>query len=298
MFPGTHAQTTPDKTAIVMAGSGETMSFAELHEYAEKLANLFWEAGFEPGDHIALSLENRIEFLPVCWGAHYAGLYYTAISTRLTAAEMAYIVNDSGARSLIVSSELAGVAAEITDLIGAVELRLCLGGPVDGYQRLEPLLDTQPTVPLGPRREGTDMLYSSGTTGQPKGVKVGLVDTELGEPDNVTNLLSLLFGATSESTYLSPAPLYHAAPLRFCRAMNRMGATVVVMERFDAELMLSAIEEHSATFTQVVPTMFVRALKLDEQVRQRYDVSSLECVVHAAAPCPVPVKHQMIEWWG
>ena len=298
MYPGAFAETTPEKAAIVMAGSGESMSYAELHDYAQRLANLFQAAGLEPGDHVAFCVENRLEFLPVCWGAHYAGLFYTAISTRLTAPEMAYIIEDCGARAYLTTPHKADEAAALRDLMPAVELRLSVGGDIEGYDRLEDLLPQQETEPIGPRVEGGDMLYSSGTTGRPKGVKVPLPGVELGAPDNLVALLGGLFGATADSVYLSPAPLYHAAPLRFCRTMHRYGATVVVMERFDPEDMLRQIQDHRVTFTQVVPTMFVRTLKLDESVRARYDVTSLQSVVHAAAPCPVPVKRQMIEWWG
>ena len=236
MFPGTHAQSTPDKAAVVMSSTGESMSFAELHEYAERLANLFQNAGLQEGDHIALCLENRLEFLPICWGAHYAGLYYTAIRSLLTAGEMAYIIEDCGAKAFITSPYKSDEAVELLDLMPAVDLRLSVGGAIDGYDALEDLLPQQPTEPVGPRREGTDMLYSSGTTGRPKGVKVPLPDADLGEADGVTGLLALLFGATEDSVYLSPAPLYHAAPLRFCRGINRIGGTVVVMERNLSEI--------------------------------------------------------------
>ncbi|MFV2039653.1 MAG: acyl-CoA synthetase [Acidimicrobiales bacterium] len=298
MYPGTFANTTPDKAAIVMSGTGEQMTYAELHEFAERLANLLQAASLQRGDHVALCLENRVEFLAICWGAHYAGLYYTAISSRLTAPEMAYIINDCGARAYITSPHLAAEAAELANLLPDVELRLSVGGAVSGYDALEDLLPQQPTEPIGPRLDGDDMLYSSGTTGVPKGVKTPLRDTALDGPDNTMNLLAALFGADENTRYLSPAPLYHAAPLRFCRSIHRLGGTVVVMERFDPEDLLRQIELHRITFMQVVPTMFVRMLKLDEAVRNQYDVSSLESVVHAAAPCPIPVKRQMIDWWG
>lgn len=298
MYPGAFVESTPDKVAIVMADGGESMTYAELDAFAHQLANLFQAHGLQPGDHVALCMENRLEFLPVVWGAHYAGLYYTAISSRLTTAEMAYIIGDCGARAYITSPYKAVEAAALCDQMPGVELRLSVGGAIDGYQPLEELLAAQPTEPRGPRVEGNDMLYSSGTTGQPKGVKVPANGQELGTPDPLVALLGLLFGASDQTTYLSPAPLYHAAPLRFCRTMHRYGGTVVVMERFDPVDMLANIERHGVTFMQVVPTMFVRLLKLDDDVRARYDMSSLQCVVHAAAPCPVPVKEQMIDWWG
>jgi len=297
MYPGAHAVTTPDKPAVIMTGSGEQMTFSELNEYAHRLANLFESAGLKPGDHVALCLENRVEFLAICWGAHYAGLYYTAISSRLTTPEMEYIINDCGARAFITSPYKATEAGELADLIPNVELRLSVGGTLSGYDALEDLLPQQPAEPTGPRVEGTDMLYSSGTTGKPKGVKMPLPGVPLGE-DLGSTLLGGLFGATGDSIYLSPTPLYHAAPLRFCRTMQRLGATVVVMEHFEPEDMLRQIEAHGITFTQVVPTMFVRALKLERATRDAYDISSLTSVVHAAAPCPTEVKKQMIEWWG
>jgi long-chain acyl-CoA synthetase len=298
MYPGAVAETTPEKPAIIMADTNEQMSFGELHDYASRLANLFQNAGLKPGNHVALCLENRLEFLAICWGAHYAGLYYTAISSRLTAAEMGFIIDDCGAQAFITSPYKAAEAAELEDHMTAVSLRLSVGGPVEGYEALEDLLPQQADEPVGPRVEGADMLYSSGTTGQPKGVKTPLPGGELGTIDGVTALAGTLFGLTDQSVYLSPAPLYHAAPLRFCRAVNRTGGTVVVMERFDPEEMLRLIQTHTISFMQVVPTMFVRMLKLDESVRAQYDVSSLQTVVHAAAPCPVQVKRQMIEWWG
>lgn len=298
MYPGQHLDTHGDRPAIVMASDGATMTYAELDEYANRLANLFQSIGLEPGDHVAFCMENRLEFLPIMWGAHYAGLIYTAISSRLTAAEMEYIINDCGAQAFITTPYKAAAAAELHEGMPNVKLRASVGGPVDGYEALEDLMAAQPVEPIGPRREGNDMLYSSGTTGRPKGVKVAPADAALGEADNLVGLLTLLFGATEDTRYLSPAPLYHAAPLRFCRTINRLGGTVVVMENFDAEQMLANIEQHRITLIQTVPTMFVRALKLDDEVRNKYDVSSLEAVVHAAAPCPKPVKHAMIEWWG
>jgi acyl-CoA synthetase (AMP-forming)/AMP-acid ligase II len=298
MYPGAHAVEHGDKPALIMAGSGEAMSYAELDRYANRVAHLFRDAGLQAGDHIALCLENRLEFLALVWGAHYAGLFYTAISSRLTTAEIAYIVADCGARAYLTSPAKADQAAELLEQMPAVELRLSVGGPLDGYESLEARLAAQPTGPIADPTEGQDMLYSSGTTGRPKGVKVPLPNKPLGSPDNLFMLVAGLFGASADSVYLSPAPLYHAAPLRFCRTLQRLGGTVVVMEHFDPLAMLTAIERHRVTFTQVVPTMFVRLLKLAPEERARFDVSSLESVVHAAAPCPVPVKEQMIEWWG
>ena len=298
MYPGTYVESYPNKKALVMSDTGESMTYEELHTYAEKFANLLQNAGFQPGDHIALCLENRLEFLPICWGAHYAGLYYTAISSRLTAPEIEYIVKDCGALAFITSPYKGIEAKELASDISDVSLRLSVGGPIEGFDAIEDLLPQQPLNPIGPRVEGADMLYSSGTTGRPKGVKVPLPGHKLGEVDRVTALIGGLFGASEESIYLSPAPLYHAAPLRFCMSTHRIGGTVIVMPRFSPEEMLESIDKYNVSFLQAVPTMFVRLLKLDQNIRDKSNVSSLQAVVHAAAPCPIPVKKQMIEWWG
>ena len=298
MFPGAHAETTPDKPAVVMGGSGQVITYRELDDEANRLARVLREAGLQPGDHVAFCLENHPRFLTVMWGAHYAGLYYTAMSSRLTTEEMAYIIEDCGAQAFLTSAYKKDQAAELADQMPAVRLRLMLDGVIDGYEPYEEVVGSSSPEPIPDRVEGQDMLYSSGTTGRPKGVKLPLPDLPLGAADSVTVLGQMLFGSTPDTVYLSPAPLYHAAPMRFCRGVLRVGGTVIVMEHFDPQEMLRLIEQHRVTFTQVVPTMFIRLLKLPEEVRSGYDVSSLDAVVHAAAPCPVEVKRQMIEWWG
>lgn len=297
-FPGSHAHTRPDAVAYKMLSTGEEVTYSELHARANQIAHLLRSLGIRPGDHIAFCMENHPWFLSVAWGAHYAGVYYTAISSRLTAEEIAYIVDDCGARVFITSSTKAGDAAEVAAATPLVEHRFMLDGTIDGYASFLDAVATQSTDELLGAVEGMDMLYSSGTTGRPKGVKVPLREVPLGTPDPLFMLVAGLFGANPDTVYLSPAPLYHAAPLRFCMQVQRAGGTVVVMEHFDAEAALGAIESERVTFGQFVPTMFVRMLKLPQEVRDRYDVSSIQVAVHAAAPCPVAVKRQMIEWWG
>jgi acyl-CoA synthetase (AMP-forming)/AMP-acid ligase II len=296
--PGAHVAERGDRAAYVMAATGETVTYRELHARANRIAHLFQDLGLRPGDHVAFCLENHPWFLPLAWGAHYAGLYYTAISSRLTAEEVGYIVADCGARVFITSAYKADLAGPLVELAPGVEHRFMLDGTAEGYAPFLDAVAAQPADDLPGAVEGMDMLYSSGTTGRPKGVKVPLRDVPLGTPDTLYLLVAGLFGAGPETVYLSPAPLYHAAPLRFCLQVQRAGGTVVVMDHFDAEEALRLIEQHRVTFGQFVPTMFVRMLKLPDEVRSRYDVSSLEVAVHAAAPCPVTVKRRMIDWWG
>ncbi|MFT7647909.1 MAG: long-chain acyl-CoA synthetase [Candidatus Poriferisodalaceae bacterium] len=299
MYPGAFVATTPDKPAVIMGTGGQVITYAELDAAANRLSRVFAEAGLVPGDHVAFCLENHPQFLAVAWGAHYAGLIYTAMSSRLTTDEMAYIVENSGAQAFITSLYKREQAADLSDQMPAVVLRLMLDGTIDGYDSFEDTVAARSAEPLEDRIAGTDMLYSSGTTGRPKGITQHIERQALETAeDGLTALATALFGATSDSMYLSPAPMYHAAPLRFCLRMHMIGATVVMMERFDAEDYLRLVEQHQITLSQVVPTMFVRMLKLDETTRGKYDVSSLETVIHAAAPCPVPVKEKMIEWFG
>jgi long-chain acyl-CoA synthetase len=297
-YPGAWAAATPDHPAVVMGGSGEVMSYAEFHETACRLANLFGSLGLEPGDHVALCLENRVEYLALTWGARYAGLYYTAISSRLTAEELGYIVEDSGSRVLITSPAKADQVAELMDQLGGLDLLASVGGPVDGCEPLEDLLAAQsPKEPLD-AVEGLAMLYSSGTTGRPKGIVPPAIGGRLGAPAPFTTLLTGLFGFTRETVYLSPAPLYHAAPAGWTTMTQRLGGTAVVMERFDPIEFLAQIERHRVTHTQVVPTHLVRLLKLPGRDRTHFDLSSLQLLVHAAAPCPVEVKQAALEWLG
>ncbi len=299
MFPGAHLTTHPDKPAVIMADTGWSQTYAELDAAANRLSQLFRSAGLQPGDHVALCLENHPRYFEILWGCEYAGLIYTAASSRLTTDELQYIVNDCGAKAFITSAYKAEQAAELRDVMPNVDLRLMLDSVIDGYESYESTVAAQSSEPLEGRIAGTDMLYSSGTTGRPKGVLPAFAQQAIEERvTGVTMMCQLLFGVDTTKVYLSPAPLYHAAPLRFCMSHLAIGATVVVMKAFDPELYLTYLQQYRATHSQVVPTMFVRLLKLPDDVRGAYDVSSIECVIHAAAPCPVPVKKQMIEWFG
>ncbi|MEE3327003.1 MAG: acyl-CoA synthetase, partial [Myxococcota bacterium] len=218
--------------------------------------------------------------------------------SRLTPSEIEYIIDDCGAAIFITSEAKSDVAAALTMRCPGLKARYMIGKPCPGYMSWEEALSAQPAEALAQELEGRSMLYSSGTTGKPKGVKHPLSHAALGSDPSQTAMVVALYGGKKESVYLSPAPLYHAAPLVFNMSFLRIGATCIVMENFDALRALKLIERHRVTHSQWVPTMFVRMLKLPEEDRLRPDVSSLEVAIHAAAPCPIPVKEKMIEWWG
>jgi fatty-acyl-CoA synthase len=299
MYPGTHAARFPDKPAVVMADSGETLTYRELDVRSTRLARFLHDRGLRRGDHIALLTDNNPKAFEVYWAALRSGLYITAVNRHLAPAEVSYIVDDCGARALVVSASLADVAGKIVAHTPGVRIRLAYQGRIDGYGSYEDALRDGSPVPLPVQPRGADMLYSSGTTGRPKGIKSPLPDIQVHEPgDTTTAVFGAMYGFGPDTVYLSPAPIYHAAPLRFCGVVQALGGTVVLMEHFDAAQALAAIERYRVTHSQWVPTMFVRMLKLDQAVREKYDLSSLKVAVHAAAPCPVDVKRAMIDWWG
>ena len=296
--PSHHARTTPDKTAYQMAGSGKALSYRELDALSNRGAQLFRSLGLRAGDHIALLMENRLEFMAICWAAQRSGLFYTAISRYLTRDEIDYIITDCGARVVITSPACADVIAGLAGSPGERAFFI-VDQARPGFRSWDEAIAAQPATPIADETAGRDMLYSSGTTGRPKGITLELLQTAIDVPNPFLKYLcGNMCGISADSVYLSPAPLYHAAPLRFNMMAIALGATSVIMESFDAEDFLRLIEHHRVTQTQLVPTMFVRMLKLPDEVRRRYDISSLKGAIHAAAPCPVDVKARMIEWWG
>lgn len=299
MYPGTHARSTPGRAAVVMAGSGRTLTFAELEDRSARVANIFRGAGLVPGDAVALVSDNTPEAFEVYWGALRAGLYITAVNSHLTAAEVAFIVNDCGAAALVVSGRLRDLPRELRTQAPEVRIALAYGTWVEGYDDYEQAVVAASAVVPPDQPCGADILYTSGTTGQPKGIRQVLPRRQIDEPgDPVVTMSQAHFGFGPETVYLSPAPVYHAAPLRFSAAVQALGGTVVMMERFDAVDALAAVEKYRVTHSQWVPTMFVRLLKLAGDVRDRFDLSSHRVAIHAAAPCPVEVKDAMIRWWG
>jgi len=297
-----HAEATPDKPAVIMYPSGRVVTFGEMEKRANQLAHLFRSRGLREGDAVAILMENNEHYHPVMWAARRCGLYYVPINTHLTAAEAAYIVENSSAKAIVGSAVMGPVLDHLAECLpgGLPGLRLLateLPGVSAGWLPYPECVGGQPDTPIADEVEGDLLQYSSGTTGRPKGIKRPLSHLP---PSQAPAMMGALVGfwMNPDGIYLSPAPLYHTAPSVWSMTMQAAGIPVVVMERFDAEGALDAISRHRVTHGQFVPAMFTRMLKLPEAVRDSYDVSSLQRVMHAAAPCPVEIKKQMIQWWG
>ncbi|MDQ0382817.1 acyl-CoA synthetase [Amycolatopsis thermophila] len=297
-FLSTWAAERPDRPAVVMTGTGETLTYRQLDERSNRFAHALRAAGATRGTHIAYLLDNSPRVFEVAWGAYRAGCYYTPVNTRFTADEVAYVVRDSGAAVLVASARFRDVAEQVAERVPGLRLSLATGGDIDGYESYDEVLRRFPATPVADESPGCRMLYSSGTTGAPKGVKRPLPSGSLGATDPWLTTQARLYGWTGDTRYLCPAPLYHGAGLWWTTAMHRLGATAYVMEKFDARAFLETVQRHRITSTQLVPTMFVRLLRLPEDTRRGFDVSSLTSAIHAAAPCPVEVKEAMIDWWG
>ncbi len=295
MYPGYWATVKPDAEAVTNTASGDVLTWAQLDARSNQVAQLLYARGLRPGDHVALYMQNHLEYFTIAWGTFRCGLYLTCINRYLTAEEAAYIINDSGSQALFTSASMTQATALLTQIPGC-QHRLSLG-QLEGFEELDAALAAQPTSALAKQPMGDSMLYSSGTTGHPKGIKRPLTgkSVEEGIPGlERTNP----YGMDEHTRYLSPAPLYHAAPFGYCMRTLALGGSVYMMERFDPEASLQHIQDYRISHSQWVPTMFIRMLKLDPALRSRYDLSSHQCAIHAAAPCPVEVKHQMMDWWG
>ncbi|MDH3707855.1 MAG: AMP-binding protein, partial [Acidimicrobiia bacterium] len=298
LHPSHHGAVSPHSPAII-TGTGETVTYAELCSRANRIAHLLRSSGVATGDHVAILLDNRSTFLEIAWAAQSSGLVYTPINRHLTQAEVQHMLDDCGAKVLFTSDTVADVAGRIDR--SRLTASFMTGTAADGFESLDDTVRDLPTTAIADPCEGTEMLYSGGTTGAPKGVRKELRAAPLGDAGvrGVQTAQGLAaFGMDDHTVYLSPAPLYHAAPLVYCMAVHRMGGTVVIMERFDAEQCLALIDRHRVTHAQFVPTMFSRLLRVPDPRRQQFDGSSLQMAIHSAAPCPVEVKRQMIGWWG
>ena len=299
MYPGHWAKAFPDKPAVIDTASGLARSYGELNDRSNQLAQLMWQRGLRRGDHVSIFMENNLAFFDVVWAAFRSGLYLTTVNRYLTGEEAGYIVDNSESKALIASRALADTARQIVDHAPNCSTWLMADGAVDGFLDLEQAIAAQPRAPLAEEPAGAFMLYSSGTTGRPKGIIRPLPKGSIAEDNSpVGGLQQALWGFDENAVYLSPAPLYHSAPIGFCQSVQALGGTVVMMSRFDPVQALQAIEDHRVTHSQWVPTMFTRMLKLSEEDRSAFDLSSHKVAIHAAAPCPQEVKRRMFDWWG
>ena len=299
MYPGHWATVCPDKPAAVDAATGAVRSYRELNDRSNRLAQLLWAAGLRRGDHISVFMENNLAYFDVVWAALRSGLYLTTVNRYLTAEEAGYIVDNSESRALVASKALAATAADIPPFAPDCRLWLMANGAEGDYADLDDAIAAHPAEPLAEQPAGGFMLYSSGTTGRPKGILRPLPETSIDDEQGpVAGLQRTLWGFGEDTVYLSPAPLYHSAPVGFCQAVQALGGTVVMLRRFDPAHALQAIEDHRVTHSQWVPTMFTRMLKLPASEREGFDLSSHKVAIHAAAPCPPEVKRRMFDWWG
>ncbi len=297
MYPGHWASINPEKTAIINTLSGAQQTYGELDGRSNQLAQLLWDKGLRRGDHIAVFMDNDIRYFEVVWAALRSGLYITTINRYLTCEEAGYIVDDCEAQAMITAAVMTE-AAQLRSHAPNCHTWLCMDNPMDGYDDYEQAIAVYPSTPLAAQPMGGMMLYSSGTTGRPKGIKRPLPDHAVDAPQSALGgLQQMLWGWSEDTVYLSPAPLYHSAPIGFCTATLAVGGTVAMMPKFDALQALQAIDTYQITHSQWVPTMFSRMLKLDLD-RSAFDLSSLQVAIHAAAPCPRQVKEEMLNWWG
>jgi long-chain acyl-CoA synthetase len=307
MHPREVAAVDPGKAALVMVPSGTTVTYAELSERSNRGARLFRALRLKTGDGIALCMENHPRFFDICWAAHNAGLYYTPVSSRLHAEEAAYIIRDCGARLLVVSAVMSEELGSLPALLGEGVRCYVVGGAAEddasaddgsGYASYEAAIAGLSAAPGDDETQGLAMVYSSGTTGHPKGIKAPLPNLPVDQPAALPTRLIELYGFDADTIYFSTAPLYHAAPLKYNMTVMAVGGTSIILEKFDAERAIDALGQYRVTHSQWVPTMFIRMLRLPDAVRARYDGSSHRVAIHAAAPCPADVKLAMLEWWG
>jgi long-chain acyl-CoA synthetase len=300
MYPGLQAKVRPQQPAFTMAQSGETVTYAELERRSNRLAHFLRASGLGRLDHYAVFMENNSRYVECCSAGERAGLYYTCINSYLTPEELAYILDNSESKILITSMAKRDVALQAMAQCPHLDRCLLVDGPGDGGRvvNLDAAVGGFPDTPIADEALGAFMLYSSGTTGRPKGILRPLPENPPSQALPVFDFVMEVWHFRENMIYLSPAPLYHAAPLLGVAGTIRMGGTAIIMEHFYPEQYLALVPRHRVTHSQLVPTMFSRMLKLPDNIRRQYDFSSLEIAIHAAAPCPVPVKEQMIEWWG
>ena len=295
--PSIWAGKTPDKPAYIMADNAVSVSYKELEHCSNQIAHLFRQLGLVPGDHIALLMENNEYFYKIIWGAQRAGLIYTPIHTHLALDEASYVLNNCQAKLFISTAHYSDLATQMIDVFSGVEHFYSIGS-VDGYEEFISAYQELPVTAISDQVAGTHMMYSSGTTGRPKGILPDWVPARFDDLPELLKASGRMIGLSRDSVYLNPAPLYHAAPMVSHMVNMSFGGTSIIMERFDAQKPLAAIETYRVTHSQWVPIMFIRMLRLNKPLRCSFDLSSMQQATHSAAPCPKAIKYKMIEWWG
>ena len=292
-----HARTSPDRFAVITPDTGEAIDFQHLNAQSMQLARVL-RRSLGKGARVALLMENVGAVFVAAWACRRSALRFVPVNWHLSRDEAAYILTNSDAEALIVTPGLSDLALDLAAAVPDLKLRLTSGEPFGPFAGLNAAITAEPAIPFGTETEGNFMFYSSGTTGRPKGIMRVLSGDPFNTLLRIEQMMAGLFGFDAESVFYSPAPLYHAAPLGWSMGAQALGGTTIVPARFDAEATLAHIARYRVTHAQFVPTHFVRMLQLPPQTRAKYDVSSLKMVVHAAAPCPIDVKEQMLEWFG
>ena len=295
--PSHYAQTMPKKIAAVFIPGRREITYFQLEEGANRVANLLRSAGIKTGDAVLFCVENCPEFLYLGWGCQRAGVVFTPASTKLSADDLRYIARDCGARAVFISVAAVNNTGLLAADFGSAAC-FALGGDSPGFERFEDALGACPVTSIHDPARGREMMYSSGTTGRPKGVRKPIPPIGFRDMDPRDAAFASKPGVDMSMVHLCTSPLYHAAPHRNVSATLAFGGTAVVMEHFDAVQALHAMEKFRVTHSLWVPTMFHRLLRLDPGMRMQFDLSSHRVAMHGAAPCPIHIKEAMIEWWG
>ncbi|MGU3433042.1 AMP-binding protein [Actinomycetes bacterium M1A6_2h] len=296
MYPPSIARDRPDAIAYVMAGSGESLTYAELDRRSNQLAHRWREHGVHPGDTVVIAMENTIDWPVVVAAGMRTGLYVTPVNWHLQTAELAALIAESHPAVVVTSAELAATVSNALVSAGHDALLQCVHSGVPGFEHLAVALEDRPSTPVTDESMGARVLFSGGTTGRPKAFRQALLGVHPEDaPQRHAELVTKL-GIDDSVVLLSPAPNYHAAPFTFQLITLAAGGTIVCMEKFDAEAALAAIERYQVTHSQWVPTMLVRLLNVPH--RDRFDMSSHRTAFTSGAPCAADIKTEIDQWWG
>jgi long-chain acyl-CoA synthetase len=296
--PRAIAAVTPDKPALIMVDQGQSITYGDLVRRSDQVGHLFASLGVRQGDTIAIMIENHVRYPELMWGAKNSGIRYVAVSTHLNGADAAYVIGDCGATLLVSSKACATLAVEAIAGLTDLPTLLMIDGAVEPFQSYEALLSDQPDAPITGRMRGPSMLYSSGTTGRPKGVRTDFPEVPPETPPQRLAMLIEQYGFGPGTVFVNPGPYYHAAPGRMMVSIHRTGGTVLGFRAFDPESVIRAIDDFGGTHGFFVPTMFGRMLALPKAIRDDAKTATMQHAIHGAAPCPQHVKRAMIEWWG